>query len=80
MQTEFERGGYIFLTLSIWYKTFLMQARWTEPNCNGKQVIVHLFEWSWDSIARECEEVLGPKGFCGVQVSFNFKKYSEDLY
>ena len=46
-----------------------MQARWTEPNCNGKQVIVHLFEWSWDSIARECEEVLGPKGFCGVQVS-----------
>merc|ERR1712029_1021696 len=45
------------------------QARWTEPNCNGKQVIVHLFEWSWDSIARECEEVLGPKGFCGVQIS-----------
>lgn len=31
--------------------------------------MVHLFEWSWDAIARECEEVLGPKGFCGVQVS-----------
>ena len=45
-----------------------MQAKYTEPDCGGKQVIVHLFEWSWDAIARECEEVLGPKGFCGVQV------------
>ena len=38
--------------------------------------LVHLFEWPWDAVARECEEVLGPKGFCGVQVSnlisFNF--------
>ncbi|XP_023334511.1 alpha-amylase [Eurytemora carolleeae] len=43
---------------------------YTETHCQDKkQVIVHLFEWSWDSIARECEEVLGPKGFCGVQVS-----------
>ena len=47
--------------------TFL-QAKYTEPDCGGKQVIVHLFEWSWDAIAKECEEVLGPKGFCGVQV------------
>ena len=31
--------------------------------------LVHLFEWPWDAVARECEEVLGPKGFCGVQVS-----------
>ena len=45
-----------------------MQAKYTEPDCGGKQVIVHLFEWSWDAIAKECEEVLGPKGFCGVQV------------
>ena len=22
-----------------------------------------------ESVCRECEEVLGPKGFCGVQVS-----------
>ena len=34
-------------------------------------MIVHLFEWPWDAIARECEEVLGPKGFCGVQVKHN---------
>ena len=44
------------------------QAKYTEPHCDGKQVIVHLFEWPWDAVARECEEVLGPKGFCGVQV------------
>merc|ERR1711988_1615305 len=47
----------------------LSTAKYTEPHCDGKQVIVHLFEWPWDAVARECEEVLGPKGFCGVQVS-----------
>merc|ERR1719310_462888 len=47
----------------------LSKAKYTEPHCDGKQVIVHLFEWHWDWIADECEKVLGPKGFCGVQVS-----------
>lgn len=28
-----------------------------------------LFEWSWDAIARECTNVLGPKGYAAVQVS-----------
>ncbi|KAH9519303.1 Alpha-amylase A type-1/2 [Bulinus truncatus] len=40
-----------------------------DPHCGGKQVIVHLFEWKWTDIAKECERYLGPKGFCGVQVS-----------
>ncbi|XP_076240333.1 alpha-amylase-related protein-like [Calliopsis andreniformis] len=31
--------------------------------------MVHLFEWKWLDIARECEEFLGPMGFGGVQVS-----------
>ncbi|MGH3646175.1 MAG: carbohydrate-binding module family 20 domain-containing protein [Micromonosporaceae bacterium] len=35
----------------------------------AKDVIVHLFEWPWASIASECTNVLGPKGFGGVQVS-----------
>ncbi len=35
----------------------------------AKDVIVHLFEWPWASIASECVNVLGPKGFGGVQVS-----------
>ena len=33
------------------------------------KVIVQLFEWSWDAVGRECEEFLGPMGYCGVQVS-----------
>ncbi len=31
--------------------------------------MVHLFEWRWTDIARECEVFLGPKGFKGVQIS-----------
>lgn len=33
------------------------------------QTFVHLFEWSWDDVARECEQWLGPKGFSAVQIS-----------
>ena len=32
-------------------------------------VMVHLFEWRWDDVARECERVLGPAGVSAVQVS-----------
>src|SRR5919202_1627498 len=35
---------------------------------NG-DVFVHLFEWKWNDIARECETVLGPAGYAAVQVS-----------
>ena len=35
----------------------------------SKDVIVHLFEWPWASVANECTTQLGPKGFGGVQVS-----------
>ena len=38
---------------------------------NPIQVIVHLFEWSWISVAQECEAFLGPKGFCAVQVTIS---------
>jgi alpha-amylase len=31
--------------------------------------VVHLFEWKWTDIARECETVLGPAGVWAVQVS-----------
>lgn len=36
---------------------------------NNRNTIVHLFEWKWNDIARECEEFLAPRGFAGVQVS-----------
>jgi alpha-amylase len=32
-------------------------------------VFVHLFEWRWVDVARECEQWLGPKGFKAVQIS-----------
>jgi alpha-amylase len=34
-----------------------------------RTVFVHLFEWKWTDIAKECENYLGPKGFSAVQVS-----------
>lgn len=40
-------------------------AYWRAP----AGAFVHLFEWPWDSVARECEEVLGPAGYAAVQVS-----------
>jgi len=36
---------------------------------DSHQVVVHLFEWKWTDVARECTTVLGPKGYGGVQVS-----------
>ena len=40
-----------------------------DPHCSGRTAIVHLFEWTWTSIARECEDFLAPQGYCGVQVT-----------
>ncbi|MEU4256124.1 carbohydrate binding domain-containing protein [Streptomyces fradiae] len=40
------------------------------PTANGdKTVTAVLFEWNFDSIARECTRTLGPKGYGYVQVS-----------
>eukprot|EP00435_Cladocopium_sp_Y103_P011270 s325_g2.t3 len=39
------------------------------PPIGSQSAFVHLFEWSWTDIAKECEEFLGPKGFRAVQVS-----------
>ncbi len=39
---------------------------WGKPTAG---VFVHLFEWRWDDVARECEEYLGPNGFAAVQIS-----------
>ncbi|KAJ8040864.1 Alpha-amylase A [Holothuria leucospilota] len=35
----------------------------------GRSTMVHLFEWSWDDIASECENFLAPYDYGGVQVS-----------
>ncbi|SMF26375.1 carbohydrate-binding module family 20 domain-containing protein [Pseudobacteriovorax antillogorgiicola] len=41
----------------------------TQASATPRTAFVHLFEWSWDDVAEECEQVLGPKGFAAVQVS-----------
>ncbi len=35
----------------------------------ARTAFVHLFEWKWTDVAKECEDFLGPKGFAAVQVS-----------
>ncbi len=36
---------------------------------DSRTVFVQLFEWRWEDVALECEQVLGPAGFSAVQVS-----------
>ena len=43
-------------------------AQYDPQTTNGRTSIVHLFEWRWVDIAKECERYLAPKGFGGVQV------------
>ena len=38
-------------------------------SANSKIAFVHLFEWSWNDVAIECETQLGPMGISAVQVS-----------
>ncbi|XP_055920446.1 alpha-amylase A-like [Eupeodes corollae] len=54
----------------------MLVAAFTAINCQhnpnyleGRDVMVHLFEWKWEDIATECEQFLAPKGYAGVQVS-----------
>lgn len=35
---------------------------------DGRTTMVHLFEWKFNDIAKECEDFLGPMGYGGVQV------------
>jgi len=39
------------------------------PAHDGKDVILNLFQWTWDSVAAECTSTIGPAGFGYVQVS-----------
>jgi len=45
-------------------------ATYHDPHfVDDRSVIVQLFEWKWEDIAKECEEFLGPNGYGGVQTS-----------
>ncbi|PAA54082.1 hypothetical protein BOX15_Mlig014141g1 [Macrostomum lignano] len=61
----------IFLTVALVIASVSqLSTGYKNPQCRpGRQVIVHLFEWRWDDIALECKRFLGPRNYCGVQVS-----------
>ncbi|WP_345800190.1 carbohydrate binding domain-containing protein [Microbacterium sp. AZCO] len=44
-------------------------AHATTPPRSGKDVILNLFQWTWDSVAAECTSTIGPSGYGYVQVS-----------
>ena len=48
---------------------FCLSATTVQAEQVSRTVFVHLFEWRWDDIAKECETFLGPRGFAAVQVS-----------
>nr|KAG5694115.1 hypothetical protein BaRGS_005870 [Batillaria attramentaria] len=58
----------------------VIDGRFKEPNCApGRSVIVQLFQWRWDDIAKECERFLGPYGYCGVQSESKIEKEREEV-
>lgn len=61
----------------------ILAAAQKDPNfLDNRTTIVHLFEWTWKDIARECEDFLGPQGYGGVQVIYCkfLKSYITYLY
>lgn len=44
-------------------------GQWNENFAGRRAGIVHLFEWKFEDIAKECEDFLGPNNFGGVQTS-----------
>lgn len=59
----------VCLLLAVFLGQHLVAAQWNTHFADGRQAMVHLFEWKWDDIADECERFLGPYGYAGVQVS-----------
>lgn len=41
----------------------------TASTLNSRATSVQMFEWSWNDIATECTQWLGPQGYGGVQIS-----------
>ncbi|KAL1941622.1 hypothetical protein VTO73DRAFT_7061 [Trametes versicolor] len=41
----------------------------TRAPSGSKDVIIQMFEWTWDSVASECTNFIGPAGYGFVQVS-----------
>eukprot|EP00931_Biecheleriopsis_adriatica_P010340 TRINITY_DN111419_c0_g1_i1.p1 TRINITY_DN111419_c0_g1~~TRINITY_DN111419_c0_g1_i1.p1 ORF type:complete len:546 (+),score=105.60 TRINITY_DN111419_c0_g1_i1:42-1679(+) len=56
-------------SVGLTHRAAVAGSRLSDSTGAGGETFVHLFEWSWDDVAQECEQWLGPKGFTAVQVS-----------
>lgn len=63
------RSTLSILSLLLTLNPYQVHAQFDPHFLPGRTAIVHLFEWKWDDVARECTDFLGPKGVGGVQVS-----------
>lgn len=64
IRSSLRRGWQAAVAASLLAAACASQAQ-TTP----RTAFVHLLEWKWTDVARECESHLGPKGFAAVQVS-----------
>lgn len=64
------RNVQYFITIALLMGSIVGQK---QPNfMDNRSTIVHLFEWTWPAIAKECEDFLGPQGYGGVQVNISY--------
>jgi hypothetical protein len=63
---SFDSTMKVFILLAL---ATLASGQWDPHWTTGRSAMVHLFEWKWSDIARECEDYLAPNGFGGVQIS-----------
>ncbi|KAF4520994.1 hypothetical protein B566_EDAN002490 [Ephemera danica] len=60
------RAGFLLLLLGL---VSLAQAQYDFYEWPNRSTIVHLFEWRWEDVARECEDYLAPNNYAGIQLS-----------
>lgn len=66
----------IFTNMRLLTSTFVLllglafvSGQWDPHWLPNRSGMVHLFEWKWSDIAKECEDYLAPHGYGGVQIS-----------
>lgn len=58
------------LILQLVLAVITANGDYTDPHWRtGRSTMVHLMDWKFPDVARECENYLAPNGFAGVQVS-----------
>lgn len=66
---ELGKALHIPSTLAADLRSNIFKVQVAQAASKERTAYVHLFEWKWTDVARECENFLGPKGYAAVQVS-----------